>query len=255
MSDRYRTDSDSEDNKRKRDKESPENPTTRSKLTKRTPVKGKQEAIKPEMDEVREMFAKMMEEIKQIKRNQTEQTEKMEKVLKENEDMKKHIQKLDKKLETLDKKVETLEREKKRNNLIIVGYEPHSSNNQELKNEIKEFYRKALNVDVNIKNAKKIGNKVCAIEMENWEGKIKILKAKSNLRYIQDTNTRIYINNDLTDKEKEIQAHIRVIEKRERNSGHTTKMGYKKLMINGIKWEWSEERQELLETKPPYPKN
>lgn len=131
--------------------------------------------------------------------SQKKQSLDMDKILKENECLS-HIQTLDKKIEKLYKKVKTLEREKKINNLIIIGYESQTKNNQGLKYELEDFNKRALKVEVKIRNAMKIENKVYMIEMENWQEKVKVLKAKSNLRYA--TDTKIRINNDFTNKEK-----------------------------------------------------
>lgn len=157
------------------------------------------------------------------------------------------------KMEKLDTKVEKLEKEKKRNNLIIVGYEPQTSNNYELKHELENFNREVLRVEPKVRSDRKLNNRTCKIEMENWEEKIKILNSKSKLRLLKDK--RIYINNDLTDREKEIQKQLREIEKKERNKGNSTKLGYRKLTINGIIWEWDERKQELIKPKQYETKN
>ncbi|KAK9739072.1 hypothetical protein QE152_g9332 [Popillia japonica] len=78
-------DSDSEDNKRRREKGTPECSFKRSNKIKTTPIKKKEKPKEVNMDEVKNMFAELMEEINQIKKNQREQTENMEKILKENE--------------------------------------------------------------------------------------------------------------------------------------------------------------------------
>ena len=62
-----------------------------------------------------------------------------------------------------------------------------------------------------------------------------ILQNKNKLK-----GKEIYIENDLTKQEREIQAAIRQKAKEERNKGNEVKIGYLKLRING-KWEhWND---------------
>lgn len=234
------------DPKRKRNIESPEDILRNTKLTRITQFKEliHQEA---EMEEIKSMLSDMMLEIKEIKRNQIEQQRKMEEILEENKKMKEYSSKLEEKIEKLDMKIENLEKEKKRNNLIITGITPKAKDNQTLRFELEDFIRGALKIETKIRNAKRIGNTTCMVEMENWEEKLKILKVKSNLKNRREA--KIYINNDLTDKEKEIQKSIRSREKEEREQGNRTKIGYKNLMINDKKWVWSNSLAKLIEPK------
>jgi hypothetical protein len=69
-------------------------------------------------------------------------------------------------------------------------------------------------VDVHVKNATKIGDKTCLIQLENTTDKIAIMKNKRNLK-----DEKIYINEDWSRWEREIQTTIRTIAKEEEMKG------------------------------------
>lgn len=64
-------------------------------------------------------------------------------------------------------------------------------------------------------------------ELENWEMKREAMTRKNQLK-----NRKLYINNNMTYKERQIQNAIRMIANEERQSGKTVKIGYRKLIIN-----------------------
>lgn len=64
-------------------------------------------------------------------------------------------------------------------------------------------------------------------ELENWEMKREAMTRKSQLK-----NRKLYIDNDMTYKERQIQNTIRMIANEERQNGKTVKIGYRKLPIN-----------------------
>lgn len=234
-----RQDSLSEEFKRKRNRNSPD-PFEKSKITKRSPAKTNNKQEKPEMDEVKTMFAEIMKEIKRINENQDKHNEKMEILQKENNDMKKQIAQL-------NERINILERESKRNNLVISGLKVNRENNNELKEEIETFIERELGVQMNLKGARKIGNATHLIEVERMDDKITILKNKSKLRTLK--GDVIYINKELTNAEKEIQKKIKEKGMEEKKKGSTIKIGYQKLWINGVEWKWNGETQQLDDTK------
>lgn len=57
----------------------------------------------------------------------------------------------------------------------------------------------------------------------------------------------VYIKNDLTKTEKEIQSKIINIAKDEIGRSRRIKLGYIKLITNGKKWTWDMRKEELVE--------
>lgn len=54
--------------------------------------------------------------------------------------------------------------------------------------------------------------------------------------------TKIYIDNDMTLKERIIQAEIRKIAREEIGKGHKIKVGYRKITIEGEEHMWDEKK-------------
>ncbi|KAF2900768.1 hypothetical protein ILUMI_05421 [Ignelater luminosus] len=132
-----------------------------------------------------------------------------EETKKENEILKNEIKKMTIRLETID-------REKRKNNVVIQGLGIDTTNVKEIKEEMKSFIEKQLGVDLEIKNAKKVGNKTCLLELGSSTEKQEIMKNKGKLKSIR--NERIYINDDMTRSEREVQGKIRRIAQEEKKS-------------------------------------
>ncbi|CAG9830376.1 unnamed protein product [Diabrotica balteata] len=73
-----------------------------------------------------------------------------------------------------------------------------TNDDKKLKESIENFILKELELPIQLRSAGKIGENVCVLEAENMADKINILKNKSKLKQCKD---RIFINNDLTEKE------------------------------------------------------
>lgn len=128
-------------------------------------------------------------------------------------------------LENVIKYVEDNEKKEKKNNLVIRGLVLKSNNK---KNEVSAFLRNELEVEVNVKEAYEVGRdrKCVIVKMENWEDKKTVLRNKRKLG-----QQKIFIDNDLTAKERDIQRELVGIMKEERDKGIVSKVGYQKIMI------------------------
>ncbi|KAK9687802.1 hypothetical protein QE152_g35997 [Popillia japonica] len=115
---------------------------------------------------------------------------------------------------------------------------------------MEKFLEEELKLKIKLRGAGKISDKVYVIETEDMTDKLNILKHKKDLRKLTD---RIYINTDLTKREREIQKELQKLASEERRNGNTVKIGYKKLIINDEEWSWDEEGGKLQ--KPRTPKN
>jgi hypothetical protein len=81
--------------------------------------------------------------------------------------------------------------------------------------------------------------------MEEWSEKEKVMKQKGKLREKKETE-KIFIDNDLTKQEREIQKKLRTIGKEERRQGKEVNVRYRKIItIEGVQWRWNEERERL----------
>lgn len=232
------------------------------------------------MEELVAMFTELASDIKEIKKGQEKYHEETIELRKENEKLKKQMQKLEARIETLEKndvvkagqktkigntgnlneeieerrktemkelqiQVEQLEREKRKCNIVVSGIKFGRTESSNLKQTVEQFIEIELKVKANIKRIIRIGNDTCLAEMERMEDKINIMRNKHKLRELQ--TKVVYIKQDFTKKEQDIQNKIVKRAREERNLGKRTKIGYMKLIINGNKWVWDETKERLIE--------
>lgn len=74
------------------------------------------------------------------------------------------------------------------------------------------------------------------VKLKSWQQKKEILAKKSKLK-----DKKLYIDNDSTKKERDVQKEIAKIAKMKRERGDQVKIGYRKLMVNERTFIWKEE--------------
>lgn len=202
------------------------------------------------MDELTELVKELLTEVKEMKNERKElireirefgdlwkESEKEIRGLKEeNEGMKGQLRKL-------QDEMERRERKERENNIIIRGLQLTSKQPEELERSIRDNIKRHLDVDCKIKMAAKIGEDLLRVELESNHDKQKIMRNKRRLRNLQDS--RIFINWDLTKKEREIQKQIRDHAKEEKNKGKRVLVKYQKLIVNSEMWKWDEKLGKL----------
>lgn len=238
--------SSTDENKRKRDgKDDTETFLTRCKKTPRTPIKGKTYDKDKNMEE---LMRQMMEEIKAIRQENKVFREELIEIKKENIVLKAELTEMRKKIEDMtavEWKLEKLEREKRKNNIVITGLKLGPCDAQNMSMEIEKFIKETVKIETQVKNAYLTkGNKLIIAEMENFNKKVDIMKNKHMLRNIKGGN--IYIDSDLTAKEREVQKVIRDKAKEQRREGKEVKPGYQKLEIDGTLWIWDNKVKQLI---------
>lgn len=85
------------------------------------------------------------------------------------------------------------------------------------------------------------------IELADMEDKKIIMENKSKLRQVKDRS--VFINNDLSMGEREIQKQINRKMKEEREKGKTVRRGFNKLTIEGEVWRWNKDIKEITKSK------
>ncbi|KAK9753817.1 hypothetical protein QE152_g1773 [Popillia japonica] len=113
------------------------------------------------------------------------------------------------------------------------------------KEEIENFVKTHLKLDIKMKKAYAIGERACILEMDNFADKKCILENKKKLNNI--VGPRVYIDNDLTPNERKIQKVIKIKANEEKTNGNKVKIGYRKLFINDKRFIWCDERNMLIE--------
>lgn len=211
----------------------------RSKKVLRSPATNRNE----EDTSTQEMLKIVLSEIKEIRRENKEYRENMEKLETEVKELKTELLETRHKMEKIENKLEQYEQQKRKENIIIKGLKLNSDSGSEYKESVKNFIKQNLKVDVEIASAHRLNDMVSVVQMANFEAKIKVMENKNKLRSYAGGN--VYIENDLTVKERGIQKQIRDVARNERQKGNVAKVGFNKLIINGIKWVWNREMDTL----------
>ena len=88
------------------------------------------------------------------------------------------------------------------------------------------------------------GRGLALVELKTFEDKLNIMRNKRKL-----TGQECYVKDDMTKREREIQAAIRKKAREARERGHEVKVGYQKIQINR-KWETWEDIETSAAYKP-----
>lgn len=148
-------------------------------------------------------------------------------------------------MELLESRIEHQERRTKRNRFVIKGKKTLEKE-EDWETTMKNFIQSELDLKVDIRYAYKQNGaaNTYIVETENWKQKQLIMQNKNKLK-----NKDIYIDNDLTKKEREIQFKLRTIAREERQKGkQDVKVTYQKIRIEN-KWLYWNESSGQLEAK------
>jgi hypothetical protein len=161
--------------------------------------------------------------------------------VKESERWRGEKEELEKRIKGLEEERDRAERERRKRNVVIRGTDWGEEGNE---GEVEEFLKEKLKIEVKVEKAKKIKvgekDKIMIATLKTWEEKWKVMREKSKLE------KGVYIDDDLTRREREVQQRLRVIARARREKGEQVKIGYKKLKI-GYRWYRWNEREEKLE--------
>lgn len=143
------------------------------------------------------------------------------------------------------------EREEKENNFVISGWVKEGTIN---KKEVHEFlieklgYAGALERISEVREIRAIKGRLIWVRMHDWNEKDWIMKNKSKLK--GPSNERIFIDNDRTRKQKEMQKVINQTAQRLREEGNeNVKVRFGRLENNGVWYKWDAWKECLVVAK------
>lgn len=116
---------------------------------------------------------------------------------------------------------------------------------ERLERTVEKFIKESLTIETKVKKASRSGisggKDIILVELEGWETKREIMRRKKDLR------KDIFVEDDLTRKEREIQRELRRRASAERKKGDiNVKVGYKKIYMKDRWYRWTE-MEEMLE--------
>lgn len=245
----YDSDDYSTDDKRKRAAQ--DMVFNRSKKINRTPEIGSKSEEK--LDLLINMIRELKDEVKSIRTEQEECRQEVTKIREENKQIMLENQNLQTenkvmktKMNEMSDRIEWLEQEKRKNNVVMSGLKINMDDRKILQKTVENILSKDLQIQVKVTSTRKIGGKICLIELENEEAKELVMKNKNKLKYSKDE--KIYINQDMTKEEREKAKIIRRVAQQEKDKGKNVKIGYNKLNIDGEEWRWNKRTARLEPT-------
>ncbi|KAJ3666844.1 hypothetical protein Zmor_002274 [Zophobas morio] len=204
-------------------------------------VQRKQKRVQAgDMDEVKNMFKMLMEEIAEIKRDQRAYQTEVTTLREEN-------QRLTERLERVEQHLEKLEKAERRNNIVIKGGKLQGS---EITAEVEELLKNKVGIQTKIQDARLVSEKydIVVVKIENWVTKRAIMKQKNKLK-----GSETFIEDDYTKQESEIQKKIRGIAAAEKGKGVEAKVWCKNMIWAGEVWHWDTKLDKLVKA-PSHPK-
>ncbi|KAJ3662510.1 hypothetical protein Zmor_006855 [Zophobas morio] len=240
------TDENSTDEKgRKRMADQENNIFSRSAKTARTPGKKEKPTDGDKLEKIMEMMMQITTDIKEIRKENHEYKLELRGLKVENEKIKEDNLKLKQELEKVKERVEKLDRDNRKNNIVVSGWKGEIGTDKPLAANMEKFLGRIVEGEVAVKNAYQLGPKICLVELGKKEDKLKVMQNKKKLK--NEGGDRIYINDDWTPEERDVNKKIREIAKEERNKGKQVKLGYSKLTIEGKTYRWNKHTETLEE--------
>ncbi|XP_050507953.1 uncharacterized protein LOC126885426 [Diabrotica virgifera virgifera] len=182
-----------------------------------------------------EMMKETRDLIREVKEMNQMYKDEIKRLIEENLQMKNEIKKIRAKMnyiEEVENRIETNDRENRKNNIIISGLDIPNINEKEIEDHVKNFVDKELKVAINNAKVRKIKNKTYLVKVDNFSKKLEIMKNKTLL--MKGEYKQVYINNDLTLKERAIQNKLKIIAKKKRRKQES------KNRISKINNQWRE---------------
>lgn len=115
-----------------------------------------------------------------------------------------------------------------------------------IKEELREIIWEKLGISMYIRKIRAVGGGL-VIELESMENKIEIMKNKKNLKGVG-----IWIEDDHTIREREIQSWLEKIVEEERKNGLDAMVGYQKVRVLGVWYSWNEKKGRLEQSSEDF---
>lgn len=229
--------------------EDQDQPFRNSKLTARSPprVESEVQSINSveKMDQIMQAITNMREDMNKGFQKNREQTENLacelkmlrEEMNKKEEEWKKEREGLHNKIGQMEERMEMLERRERGNNIIIKNTEMEG---EDLTKEVTQFIKREMNMDVEVTEAYELRKGIVLAKLKKRTEKRNIMIKKNVLK-----ETQIYVEDDLTYKERQIQKKLREVARKERGNGKQVKVSYQKITIDKKTYAWRDIEEQM----------
>ena len=229
----------------KRDRDSPTSPTAQPVSKRNTmeashkelmkAISGMKDDIKKDMLEMKAFFNEKVEKLSdQLEAKFLKwESEKAELIRNQNE---------------LENRIEQLERKQKRSNIIITGLQ---TNNRPIKSCVEQLFQEQIDRNITLADAHlirmKSGSTKIIATMSCMEFKNTVMKNKMKLS--KEGPTKIFVTDDLTKKEEEIQFKAREFARAMKTKNKEATVAYRRVYVNNVPHVWDELTQEFVSRK------
>lgn len=143
----------------------------------------------------------------------------------------------------LRRRILNIERREKKTSIVIKEVDRERGNAKEIVSKIvRELAGEELVKE--IKEVYSIGkekDKVILVKMSEYENKSKVMANRNKLK-----GTQIYLDDDLSKEEREVQRHVRIWADEERKKGRSVKIGRGKCSIGEDVYVWNEAEKQMV---------
>jgi len=150
-----------------------------------------------------------------------------------------------KKMKEMERNAELAERRRRKNNIIIKGMKVE--NGSERKEKMEKFLGEITKKKMELEEVQAIGRgeyKMTLVRFNRWEDKREKMAKRKEIGRVR----KIFMDDDLTATERQIQKHLWSIVKGERERGKKATVGYQKIWIDNCERKWNEST-EMLEDR------
>lgn len=207
---------------------------------------GKRKREEEVSEEIKNFMKKILEEMTIIKeelvKNNKEMMSMKEEFYKKEQAWELEKKDLTKRINDLEDVEEERQRKEKKLNVIIKGVEGERGSVEFVHEKVFKHLKMVIKVKESYRVGRKYGDKSrpIMVKLETWEDKRELMMRKKMLH-----GTRIYIDDDYTKKEREIQKRIQDKAREIRKEGERVKIGYKKVWIGDKMWVWDNSKEKL----------
>lgn len=148
----------------------------------------------------------------------------------------------------LEKRLNELERRERKNNALITGLEATRDNVKVVVNNTLAKLAQPVTVEeARVLNVQGGATKIF-VRFRSFEDKMSVFNQKKGLTGLVN-KTPVFINDDLTRREQEIQYHGRMFAKTMRSQNKNVRMGYGRIWVDGECWIWDDDTKAYVNRK------
>lgn len=129
------------------------------------------------------------------------------------------------------------------NEIVVSGYPVDTDDENERNKELERFFANYLKQKVKVVHVSKIKYDLFRVTVSRYIEKLAILMSRTKLRH-----ERPFINvySEKADRDRKIRGLLRRIAQEEKAKGNTVVEKYRKIIVSGNAWKWSDKYKTVI---------